>query len=220
MFAGHVLLETGKPTEALEEARRAQQDGKGNPPEWGGLFLEAIAHEKLGRTEDADRAAERLRQRTAPIPTDKEKRRHRHLIGELALARGETARAIEELETARSMLPPRGRGGNIFEERFGAPQHVPVWFSLASACMTSDDDDEAAEWFERITESTVERVEWPIPYVRSFYFLGKIHENRGETEKAREYYQRFADFWRDGDIERSRIEEAMRKISTGGSPSN
>ena len=53
-----------------------------------------------------------------------------------------------------------------------------------------------------------------IPYVRSFYFLGKIHENRGEMENAREYYRRFYEFWKDGDMDRERVEEAQKKSRT------
>jgi len=70
----------------------------------------------------------------------------------------------------------------------------------------------ASEWFQRVAESTAEHVPWPIPYVRSFYFLGKIHEKRGEMQKAREYYQRFLSFWKDGDMDREWVEEAKRKI--------
>ena len=48
-------------------------------------------------------------------------------------------------------------------------------------------------------------------FARSFYFLGRIHENRGETEISKKYYRRFHDSWRDGDLDRTRIEEAMKK---------
>jgi len=74
------------------------------------------------------------------------------------------------------------------------------------------EDEKAAEWFLRVAESTTEHVSWPIPYVRSFYFLGKIHENRGEMEKAREYYRRFYEYWKDGDMDRERVEEAKSKL--------
>jgi hypothetical protein len=33
-------------------------------------------------------------------------------------------------------------------------------------------------------------------------------------DKAREYYQRFVDFWRDGELDRDRVEEAKQKIRT------
>lgn len=67
---------------------------------------------------------------------------------------------------------------------------------------------------ERSPASTVEHVQWPIPYARSFYFLGKIHENRGEVEKARECYRRFYDYWKDGDMDLEQVEEAKSKLGT------
>jgi tetratricopeptide (TPR) repeat protein len=92
------------------------------------------------------------------------------------------------------------------------PPHVHIWYSLASAYLAAGQEDQAAEWFGRIIESSIERNMSPIKYVRSFYFLGKIHENRGEMEKAREYYRRFYEYWKDGDLDRDRVEEARRKL--------
>ncbi len=56
------------------------------------------------------------------------------------------------------------------------------------------------------------RVRWPIPYVRSFYFPGKIHENRSDMEKAHEYYIRFYEYWKDGDMDRELVAEAKSKL--------
>ena len=47
-----------------------------------------------------------------------------------------------------------------------------------------------------------------------FYFLGKIHENQGEMDKAREYYRRFYEYWKDGDMDREQVEEAKKKLDT------
>jgi tetratricopeptide (TPR) repeat protein len=135
------------------------------------------------------------------------KRHYHHLLGDLALTRRDAALAISELELAQNMLPPRG-----FLRTAGATDHAPIWYSLSSAELLAGRDEEAASHFRRILESTTERVNWPIPYVRSFYFLGKIHEKRRETEKAREYYRRFVEFWNDGDLDRERVEEARSKI--------
>ena len=38
-------------------------------------------------------------------------------------------------------------------------------------------------------------------------------EERGDSAKAREYYQRFVDFWGDGDLDRERVEEARGKLA-------
>jgi tetratricopeptide (TPR) repeat protein len=155
---------------------------------------------------DARETAERLQERTKSIPGPKEERRHLHLLGELALLDGKTEEAIRELDKAASTLSPRGIRGQT------VPQHVPIWYSLASAHLAAGNKTEAAEWFQRVTDSTTEHIDWPIPYVRSFYFLGGIHENQGDMDKARESYQRFLQFWKDGDMDRGRVKEALSKI--------
>jgi tetratricopeptide (TPR) repeat protein len=202
--AAAVLLVKGEPSRALEKAQRAQREGENDLPEWQGLFYGALARARMGRWDDVAKSAEELRIQAESLPTDIERRRYRHLMGELALIRGDAAEAIEELHVAESTLLPRWFNSTS--------QHVPIWYSLASAYLESGDEERAAEWFQRIVESSIERTWWPIPYVRSFYFLGKIHENRGDMEKAREHYRRFYDYWKDGDMDRERIEEVKAKI--------
>ena len=198
-----ILLQRNEPDAALAPAREAQEQGKGNWGEWVGLYLESLSLSRLRRMDDAAKVAEKLRERIAPIPGPKEVRRHQLLLGELALADGDTAGAIEQLARAESTLAPR---------RYMASQHVPVWFALGSAYLEAGKEAQAAERFRRVTESTTEYIDFPIPYVRSFYFLGKIHESRGDADKARQYYQRFVDFWKDGDLDRERVEEALSKL--------
>ncbi len=72
-----------------------------------------MALAELGRWEEAREAAERLRVRTESIPSRKENRRYHRLLGTLALIEGDTQTAVEELETARSMLLPRIVGGQV-----------------------------------------------------------------------------------------------------------
>jgi tetratricopeptide (TPR) repeat protein len=203
-----VLLEQGNPAKALEQAQKARSEGKGNLPEWEGLFVSSLALAKLGRWEDAEKIAETFRLKAEALPTQKEKRRYRHLMGELALARGQAEKSIEELEQSRSMLTARGL--NWWE--LIKPQHVPIWYSLARAHLKAGNEERAAEWFQSITESTTEHIYWPIPYIRSFYFLGTIYEKRGEMDKAREYYRRFYECWKDGDIDHERVQEAKGKL--------
>ncbi len=203
VIAAHLLLERGEPELALRHASEARVAGEGNFGEWAGLFFAALAEERLGKRGEADRFAEELRTNADALPTEKEKRRYHHLRGELLLARGDARGAIEELQRAASTLPPRGLPGPT-----NVPQHVPVWFSLASAHLAAGEDERAEEWLQKVVSSTTERVFWPIPYVRSFYYLAKIHDKRGDTAKAREYFQRFYDLWKDGDLDRDHVEEA------------
>jgi tetratricopeptide (TPR) repeat protein len=203
-LSAHVLVEIGETAKALDHTKTAQRQGQGNVPEWEGLFYEALAQARLGQWQGADMAAEELRTIAESLPTQKEERRYHHLLGELARIRGDTGLAVEELELAKSMLP---EGSND-------STHVAIWFSLAHAYLESGDEPKASQWFRRITENGYLHIYWPIPYVRSFYFLGKIHENRGDMERARECYRRFYEFWKDGDMDRARVEEAKRKIES------
>ena len=116
-------------------------EGKGNFPEWEGLYLTALAQAKLGRWSDAEKTAQELRTKAEALPTQKETRRYHHLQGELALARGDTSHALEELQSAQSLLPPRALRDWANPRR---PQHVPIWFSLASAHMVAGDEEKAA----------------------------------------------------------------------------
>jgi tetratricopeptide (TPR) repeat protein len=206
-YAAHVLLEKGEARRALEEAGKARRFGQGDLAEWQGLYFASLAQARLGRAEEAEKTAEELRRKAEALPSEREKRRSYHLMGELALSRGDTARALEHLRRAEALLPPRGFPGPV-----GPPQHVPIWYSLGSAYLAAGENSTAAEWFRRVAESANEHIEWPIPYVRSFYFLGKIHEARGEKEKARDYYRRFVDYWKDGELDRPRLDEARGKI--------
>ena len=201
--SAYVLLTRGDFERALEKARTAQRYGHGHHPEWEGIFFESIALANLGQMAQVHQTAERLLERTASIPTEKEKRRHHHLIGEIALIEGDVETAVRELEQARSMLPPGP-----------SEHHIPILYSLASAYIAAGGNDKAAEWFLKIADSGSEHIKHPIPYVRSFYFLGRIHEERGDVNEAGNFYRRFYEYWKDGDMDRERVEEAKRKLSS------
>jgi TolB-like protein/Flp pilus assembly protein TadD len=212
-YMSRILIERDQPGLALEHAQMAQMEGRGNDAEWEGLFLASLALGKLNEWEEAERTAETLRLKAESLPTDKEKRRYRHLLGELALLRNDAQAAILEFENAEAMLPAGVVDRSlILHVPFDLLQHVPIWYSLARAHLAAGDEDKAAAWFERIAESGFEHLWWPIPYVRSFYFLGKIHENRGEMEEAREYYRRFYKFWENGDMDHERLDEVRAKL--------
>ena len=206
-YRAHVLLQTGQAARALADAELARRADPGHNGEWRGLYYSALAQARLGQRAAAEQTAALRQGKAQLLPSDNETRRHHHLLGELVLARNESAVAIEELTAADSLLLPRG-----FVLVFSPPEHLPIWFSLASAHLAAGNEAAADEWFQRIADSGSEHLFWPIIYVRSFYFLGTIHENRGDAAKAREYYQRFVDFWGEGDMDRERVEEALSKL--------
>jgi tetratricopeptide (TPR) repeat protein len=205
-FAGEILLESGKAKEALPWLKEARVAGKDHVPEWEAIYLAAKAQAVLGNWDQAEKLAGELEGIAKMLPTEKEKRRYHHLRGEFALLKGDAKSAVAELEKAESLLPPRGSiSGRV-------PSHVPIWFALGRAYLEGGQDTESLRWFEKVTESTAERLRWPIDYVRSFYFCGKIHEKQGRRDKALELYRRFHELWKDGDMDRERVEEVASKL--------
>jgi tetratricopeptide (TPR) repeat protein len=203
--AAHVLLETGNAAAALEQAQKARREGEADVSNPQGIVLAALAQAGLGHGKEADALAEEMRARAEAVPTVKEKRRYRYLLGELALRRGDAGAAVRELSAAAALLPPRGL------DVLSGTDHVPIWFALGTAASAAGDDAKAEEAFARVAASTTERIPWPIPYVRSFYFLGKVQEKRGQADKARESFRRFAAYWKDGDLDRERVAEATAR---------
>jgi hypothetical protein len=71
----------------------------------------------------------------------------------------------------------------------------------------------AAAHFQFIVDGGYWRLFTPFEYVRSHYYLGQIAERTGDRAKAREHYSRFLSYWRDGDIDRDKVAEAIKKTS-------
>ncbi len=198
--SARLLLELGEPARALDLLLASQANGKERA--YDDLFLTALAQERLGHREEADSTSELLLSKAESLPADRETRRYHHLRGEIALARGDIPSAIEHLERAGSMLSPRG-----FDI-----QHVPIWYSLASAYLESGALEEAERWYRKIADSSTEHIYVPVPYVRSFYFLGKIHEVRGEKRESLEHYKNFFCMWKGGDIDTGRLAEVESRL--------
>ena len=88
---------------------------------------------------------------------------------------------------------------------------VTLWYYRGRAHLIANQLDDAEKDFSAIVNSGYRRLFMPIEYVRSLYYLGQIAEKKGEPAKAREQYAKFLGYWKDGDIDRDKVEEAIRK---------
>ncbi len=70
---------------------------------------------------------------------------------------------------------------------------------LAIAFYRLRDLDEAKKGFERIINLTMGRLSYGDIYAKSFYMLGKVFEQKGWKNKAKEHYDKFLDLWKDAD---------------------
>ncbi len=203
-----LLLQMDRPGDALTEATRAVEKGTGQWPQLYGRFLAAVAHTRLGNDVAARRLATRLEQRVQAQPNPAEARLSLLLGASLDGVAKDWDSASAKLIEAVAQLPPRGI--TTFFDPYYLPDHVPLWYALAWALHQAGKDKEAASWFERVVENRVESTHYAVLYGRSLYFLGEIYSKLGDEDKARDFYGRFADLWEQGELDRSRVQKAIR----------
>ena len=202
LLKARILLEIGHFQEAKDAALGVSEAEDHHGASHAALALAAIAAQRLGESDEAQKLSREYLRRINPALGSPPERLYHFLEGEIAMERGEYEDAVAEFEESESMLPPRGSEGI----------HTLIWYSLATAHRLSGNDSEALGWYQRIVESREERLYEPLRYVRSFYFLGKLHEAEGDSEQAREGYQRFVDHFESGEIDRDLVGEAEAEL--------
>jgi serine/threonine protein kinase/tetratricopeptide (TPR) repeat protein len=186
---------------ALEFARQAQRNSAGDWPEYVGPVPEILALENLGQSRRADLRLEEFEQSLKELPGVYKQWMLATATGELALIRSQWDAAIIELKKAATLA-------NIYD-----PEGPSTRFSLGRALFEAGRLDQAAQRFEQVIGATRSRVYDPIAFVRSYDYLGRIHQSQGNREKAHEYFQTFLNYWGDGDMDRDRIEAARAFVS-------
>jgi tetratricopeptide (TPR) repeat protein len=202
LLKARILIEIGDFQRAKEAALGVSDAEDHYGASHAALALAAIAAQRAGESRQARELSQEYRRRINPALGAGPERLYHFLQGEIAMERGEYEDAVTEFEESESMLPPRGSEGF----------HTLIWYSLATAHRLSGNDGEALGWYERIVESREERLYEPLRYVRSFYFLGKLREAEGDSEGAREGYQRFLDHFENGEIDRDLVREAEARL--------
>jgi tetratricopeptide (TPR) repeat protein len=202
LLKARILLEIGEFQKAKDTALSVSETEDHYGASHAALALAAIAAQRLGASEEAQVLSREYRRRINPALGAAPERLNHFLQGEIAMERGEYDDAVAEFEESESMLPPRGEDGI----------HTLIWYSLATAHRLSGNDGEALGWYQRIVKSREERLYEPLRYVRSFYFLGKLREAEGDSEGAREGYQRFLDHFESGEIDRDLVQEAEAEL--------
>jgi tetratricopeptide (TPR) repeat protein len=84
---------------------------------------------------------------------------------------------------------------------------------LAIAYYRSGDLEKAQEEYDRITTLTMGRLLNGDIYAKSFYMLGKIYEQQGNTAKAIEQYEKFLDLWKDADPGIAEVDDAKKRLA-------
>jgi tetratricopeptide (TPR) repeat protein len=116
------------------------------------------------------------------------------------MKKGNYPKAIEHLKEAIYLLPFQYDTNN---------NHAWFMGSLAQAYFKNGDIEDAQQEYEKIVGLTTGRIEWGDIYAKSFYMLGKIHEQKG---LAIANYEKFLDIWKDADPDIPEIEDAKKRL--------
>ncbi len=207
-LAAAAWLARGQADKAVAAMAQAAADARGSVAQPVALVRQAWALSAAGRRQEAEAVVAALASSADPVDRVRDGRDLASARGLVALARGDAAAAIKPLQEAAAALTPRA--GNVVARS----PHLLIWSSLGQALLEAGRPGEALPWFEKVAGSGHEHLREPIEYVRSFHFLGRIYEQQGDMTKSREAYRRFVGYWKDGDLDRDRIAEAQRKISS------
>ena len=209
----YMNMKSGNYEEALEICNAALQTDVGGERldlQRRVLFFKGLTQVAMNSLTEARRSADELKRQIDRGLNRKEIRYFYHLIGMIELARGNFPQAISYFNQAIFLLPHQyyrhpwivGNDRALFLD------------SLAQAYFRSGDLDEAQEEFGKIQVLTVGRLDYGDIYAKSYYWLGKIFEQKKWRQLAKDNYQKFLDLWRDADAGIPEVEDARRGLAT------
>ena len=123
--------------------------------------------------------------------------------GEINLAKGNVAEAIETFES-------------LFQWHL---QNTYIMESLAFAYLRAGLLKEAAQKYEEIISFSQLGYERQEIWILAHYELGQIYRDLGSMEKAKEYYAKFLDLWKDADrdipiLQKARVEYEKLRLGS------
>jgi tetratricopeptide (TPR) repeat protein len=90
--------------------------------------------------------------------------------------------------------------------------HAYILSNLASAYYLNGDLEKAKKEYEKTLALTTGRLAYGDLYVKSYYMIGRIHEQQGSTIKAIESYRKFLELWKDADPGIAEVEDAKLRL--------
>ncbi len=166
------------------------------------LYMKSQIYLKMGAIQEAQQAADQLSIFIEGGLFKKIIRLYYNLLGRIELEKKNYAEAIDYFERAIALL-------------YGSPltQRADFIDSLAQAYYQSGEMEKARLEYEKVSRMTTGRLGHGIVYAKSFYMLGKIYEQQGNTAKAVETYEKFLDLCKDADPGIAEVEDARKRVA-------
>jgi tetratricopeptide (TPR) repeat protein len=189
---------------ALEECNKAWKitvDNESLIDQIYALHLRGLIHLALNSVDEAERAADKIKELIEKGPYQKYIRYYNHLAGEIELKRKNYVRAIDHFKKTMSLLHVEEFNLSFFRA------------SLANAYYASGDLKTSQDTLEELVSQPNSILQTPEIYVKSFYMLAKIYEQQGNKAKAIENYEKFFDLWKDADEGLPEVEDARKRLA-------
>ncbi len=204
----YIYLKSGDPEKALEECNKEWSSAVESENLSGQrkiLHYKGIVLLEMNSMDKAKRIANELKEMIDKGMNKKHIRYYYHLLGSIELTKGNIPEAIKYFRETLSNMP--------FQYTIEINSSAIFLDSLAYAYYKAKDLGKAQEGYERITSLTVDRIFYGDIYARSFYMLGKIYEEQGDTAKAIENYEKFLELWKDADPGFAEVEDARKRLA-------
>ncbi|MEE8377913.1 MAG: tetratricopeptide repeat protein, partial [Candidatus Aminicenantaceae bacterium] len=168
--------------------------------------LIGLTHVLMKDMDAAQQSAEDLREFIESGLRQKAKRFYYHLMGKIEMEKGDFSKAIDFFIQAVNLTPSPIEPRMYFHPMFLS--------SLGQAYFQNGDLNRAQEEYEKIQSLTLHKLQTGDYYAKSYYWLGKIFQKKGERSRAVEDYETFLDLWKDADSGIFELEDARSQLAS------
>jgi serine/threonine protein kinase/tetratricopeptide (TPR) repeat protein len=203
-------MKTGNFQEALEEVELAYRSGvEQESLRWQerALFVKGLAQVEMKALAEAENTAEELREFIEKGKNTKKIRDYYQLKGLIELEKNNISQAISHFETAEPLLQKEFSYGpfDCDQAIFAEPR--------ALAYFRSGNLEKAKEEYEKNQSFVTGKLYYGDVYLKSFYMLGRIFEQEGNTAKAIENYEKFLELWKDADPGIAEVTDTKNRLA-------
>ncbi len=207
LILDHIYNSSGHPEKALEASNRAWAVASETDSSTGkrtSLLDRGTTYLAMNSPAEAQKTAEELKDLIERGINKKAIRYYDLLMGRTELQKQHYSSAIGYFQTAVNLLP--------YQHDF-PDDHAVFMAALASAYEKAGDVEKTLQQYEKISRLTTGRFFYGDIFAKSFYRLGKIADQLGDKNQARENYQKFLGLWKNADPGQPEVDDARKRLA-------